>query len=67
VAVWNLWNEPGAGNRGDKSAPIMRALFELAWKIDPKQPLCADTWSRSLGRIAAGEDPEPIEKLALEL
>ena len=67
VAVWNLWNEPGAGNRGDKSAPIMRALFELAWKIDPKQPLCADTWSRSLGKIAAGEDPEPIEKLALEL
>ena len=67
VVIWDLWNEPGASGRGEMSRQLIRGLFELAWEVDPKQPLCADVWSRSLGKLAAGEDPSPIEKFALDL
>ena len=67
VFAWNLWNEPGAGNRGDMSEPIIRELFELAWEINPDQPLCADTWSRSIRKLANGGEAEGVEKAALEL
>ena len=44
ILFWNLWNEPGNNRRDKVSAPHVKALFELAWKIDPKQPLAADIW-----------------------
>lgn len=44
ILFWNVWNEPGNNGRGKASAPLVRELFELAWKIDPKQPLAADLW-----------------------
>ena len=44
ILFWNIWNEPGNNGRGEVSAPLVRELFELAWKIDPKQPLAADIW-----------------------
>ena len=49
ILFWNLWNEPGNANRGTVSVEPMKELFELAWKIDPKQPLAADVWCGSYG------------------
>lgn len=46
ILFWNLWNEPGNNNRGELTAVNMPKLFELAWEIDPKQPLAADVWYR---------------------
>ena len=45
ILFWNLWNEPGANGRGRISPPHIRRLFELAWRIDPDQPLTADIWT----------------------
>ena len=45
ILFWNIWNEPGNSNRGEASVEPMKELFQLAWKIDPKQPLAADVWS----------------------
>ncbi|MBP5321279.1 MAG: alpha/beta fold hydrolase [Kiritimatiellae bacterium] len=45
ILFWNIWNEPGNNGRGTVSAPLIRELFELAWRIDPKQPLAADLWT----------------------
>lgn len=45
ILFWNLWNEPGNNNRGKLTAVNMRKLFEIAWEIDPKQPLAADVWN----------------------
>lgn len=45
ILFWNLWNEPGNNGRGKVSAPHLKKLFELAWQIDPKQPLAADVWA----------------------
>jgi len=67
VAIWELWNEPGAGNRGEMSAPILKDLFKLAWTVDPDQPLSANIWSASIGALVRGDDPCPIEKLAADL
>lgn len=44
ILFWNLWNEPGNNNRDKLTEVNMRKLFELAWEIDPKQPLAADVW-----------------------
>ena len=44
VVAWNLWNEPGANNRRTKGLTPLKKCFELAWKIDPDQPLMADVW-----------------------
>ena len=42
ILLWNVWNEPGQSNRGEKTVVDMRELFGRLWKIDPKQPLAAD-------------------------
>ena len=39
ILLWNLWNEPGNNNRNDLTMKDLRELFEIAWKIDPVQPL----------------------------
>jgi len=49
IVVWNLWNEPGANNRQQKGLSPLKKIFELAWKVDPDQPLMADIW-RTYGR-----------------
>ena len=49
ILFWNLWNEPGANRRDKISPPHIRRLFELAWRIDPDQPLAADIWT---GRVS---------------
>ncbi len=65
ILFWNLWNEPGNNNRSPRTLKDMRELFELAWKIDPKQPLAADLWS--VNGNPSGEGRRPAEKLAGEL
>jgi len=45
ILFWNLWNEPGNNGRGKVSARHIRRLFELAWKINPDQPLSSDIWT----------------------
>ena len=45
ILFWNLWNEPGANNRGTISTKHIRRLFKLAWTIDPDQPLAADLYT----------------------
>lgn len=60
ILFWNLWNEPGNNNRNDRTTKDLRELFELAWRIDPKQPLAADIWTAR----GKGEGRFPVEQLA---
>lgn len=43
VLCWNVYNEPGIAI-GDRSIPLLDALFEEIRACDPVQPLCADVW-----------------------
>lgn len=45
IAVWNLWNEPGNNARKSLTDVNLPKLFEIAWEIDPVQPLAADVWN----------------------
>lgn len=48
VLFWNIWNEPGNNNRGKVSAPLIKEMFQLAWKIGVKHPCAADLWRGKL-------------------
>ena len=45
IQIWNVWNEPGNGRRGDMSLPAMEKFFEIIRSHDQIQPLTADCWS----------------------
>jgi|GEM_PF-112850 len=49
ILLWNIWNEPGCNRRAKLTLKDMKELFELAWKIDPAQPLTADVFNRRYG------------------
>lgn len=63
LQIWNVWNEPGNGRRGDLSMQPMERFFDIIRSHKPTQPLTADCWHYT-------SDFEPasgIEKRALEL
>ena len=64
ILFWNLWNEPGNNRRNDLTMKDLRELFELAWSIDPKQPLAADVWTC---RSSSPEAVHPVERLSGDL
>ena len=57
ILFWNIWNEPGNSRRWTASVEPLRELFELAWKINPVQPLAADVWAGDYGC-----DPNGVNK-----
>jgi hypothetical protein len=44
ILLWDLYNEPGNSSNGDKSLPLLRAVFEWAREVNPSQPLTAGVW-----------------------
>ena len=54
VVIWDIYNEPGATNRGDASVPHVEGLFGVARDCSPSQPLTTAVW-RGLGRFSAAE------------
>jgi hypothetical protein len=44
VLAWDLYNEPGNRNLGERSLPLLRAAFDWARSIDPDQPLTVGVW-----------------------
>ncbi len=64
ICIWDLFNEPGANNRGEISVPHVRKIFETARECNPCQPLTSGTWHTP----APGPyDATPAEYAALEL
>lgn len=59
IVVWDLFNEPGNGNRGEISVPHVKRIFEEARKAEPVQPLTSGLWHPYGTETAA-------ERMALE-
>ncbi|MBR6732849.1 MAG: cellulase family glycosylhydrolase [Kiritimatiellae bacterium] len=55
VLFWNIWNEPGNNGRGEVSAPLIKRLFEIAWKVGVKHPCAADIWRGQAKPVNAAE------------
>ena len=44
VIVWDLYNEPGNSNLGDRSLQLVEATFEWARNANPQQPITTGVW-----------------------
>lgn len=51
VLAWDLYNEPGNSNMGDKSLPLLKAAFRWAREARPSQPVTAGIWDRKMTNI----------------
>ena len=48
ILLWDLYNEPGNSNYGDKSLPLLEKAFAWGRTVNPDQPLSAGVWSQKL-------------------
>ena len=48
IVLWDLYNEPGNNNYGNRSMPLLQKVFEWGWQIRPSQPLSAGLWNPAL-------------------
>ncbi|WP_321375995.1 cellulase family glycosylhydrolase [uncultured Draconibacterium sp.] len=48
IVIWDLYNEPGNSNYGNRSMPLLKKVFKWAWEIRPSQPVSAGVWNASL-------------------
>ena len=71
IIIWNIWNEIGNSQRGDKSLPMMKKVFGWLREEDVKQPLTSDVWGAgSEGPYGGLNDPRiyaDVEREAIEL
>jgi Glycosyl hydrolases family 2, TIM barrel domain len=51
VLLWDLYNEPGNSNYGNKSMILLSNVFKWSEEINPVQPLSAGIWNRSLTEL----------------
>ena len=48
IFIWDLYNEPGNSDYGDKSLPLLKDIFMWSREIKPDQPVTAGVWSDQL-------------------
>ena len=51
IVLWDLYNEPGNSNYGNKSLPLLKKVFQWGREVNPSQPLSAGVWNLSLGEL----------------
>lgn len=51
IFVWDLYNEPGNSDYGNKSMRLLQQVFFWGREINPDQPLTAGIWSSSLNDL----------------
>jgi len=53
IFMWDLYNEPGNSDYGNKSLPLLQNIFTWARTINPDQPLSAGIWNTKLTDLNA--------------
>jgi hypothetical protein len=48
ILLWDLYNEPGNSDYGNKSMPLLKSVFKWAREINPAQPLSVGLWNQNL-------------------
>jgi hypothetical protein len=48
IAMWDLYNEPGNSDYGNRTLPLLKKVFEWGWQVRPSQPLTAGVWKPEL-------------------
>ena len=44
ICIWDVYNEPGAGNRTEVTPPVLQRMFDTVRACNPSQPLTAAFW-----------------------
>jgi hypothetical protein len=53
ILLWDLYNEPGNSDKGERSLPLLTKVFEWARAVNPDQPISAGLWSWNLEKLNA--------------
>jgi hypothetical protein len=53
ILLWDLYNEPGNSDYGNKSLVLLEKAFTWGHEVDPDQPLSAGVWSDQLTTLNA--------------
>jgi hypothetical protein len=53
IVAWDLYNEPGNSNYGNKSLPLLEKVFKWGREVNPSQPLTCGVWNNSLKELNA--------------
>lgn len=48
IVLWDLYNEPGNSDYGNKSMPLLRKVFQWGREVNPSQPLSVGVWNKDL-------------------
>jgi hypothetical protein len=48
IVLWDVYNEPGNSEYGEKSLPLLEATFRWGREVNPSQPLSAGIWIKDL-------------------
>jgi hypothetical protein len=48
IVLWDLYNEPGNSDYGNKSMPLLKRVFRWAREVNPSQPLSVGVWNKDL-------------------
>jgi hypothetical protein len=48
ILLWDLYNEPGNSNYGNKSLTLLTKVFEWGKEVNPSQPLTSGVWNLGL-------------------
>jgi hypothetical protein len=48
ILLWDVYNEPGNSNYGNKSLSLLQKVFTWGRKVNPDQPLSAGLWNSDL-------------------
>lgn len=51
IVMWDLYNEPGNSNYGNKSMPLLQNAFKWGREVNPSQPLSSAVWNLSLSDL----------------
>jgi hypothetical protein len=51
IFLWDLYNEPGNNNLGNRSLPLLKKVFSWARQANPSQPLSVGVWNNSLKEL----------------
>jgi hypothetical protein len=46
IVMWDLYNEPGNSDYGNKSMPLLQQVFSWGREINPSQPLSVGLWNK---------------------
>jgi len=51
IAAWDLYNEPGNSDYGNRSLPLLKQVFKWSREANPSQPLTCGVWNNDLKEL----------------